>query len=145
MMAEIEERERTEWRHMDEEEKTKRRKAYWALKLEEKEREMVVERLREQQAVAAQYHQQFANEGGAEADPSGAAAGIDRAYRHSMALQQAQAQHFSGAGGKRVQDMQPDELLRAASDRGRIAASAREAHRFLGQFLFPRVSLPMVR
>ena len=40
MLAEIEERERTEWMHMDEEEKVKRRRAYWALKLEEKEREV---------------------------------------------------------------------------------------------------------
>ncbi len=52
MLAEIEERERTEWRDMEEEEKVKRRRAYWALQLEEKEREMVVQTLREDQERA---------------------------------------------------------------------------------------------
>lgn len=47
VMAELDERERTEWAHMDDEERMKRRKAYWALHMEEKEREMVVNELRQ--------------------------------------------------------------------------------------------------
>lgn len=46
IMQELDERERTEWAHMDEEERTKRRRAYWALHMEEKEREAVVNELR---------------------------------------------------------------------------------------------------
>ncbi|CAO1627877.1 unnamed protein product [Parajaminaea phylloscopi] len=45
--AELDERERTEWAHMDAEERAKRRRAYWALNVEEREREMVVNELRQ--------------------------------------------------------------------------------------------------
>ncbi|CAO1626944.1 unnamed protein product [Sympodiomycopsis kandeliae] len=47
LMAELDERERTEWAHMDAEERSKRRRAYWALRMEEKEREAVVSELRQ--------------------------------------------------------------------------------------------------
>lgn len=46
-MADLDERERTEWAHMDDEERAKRRRAYWALHTEEKERETVVNELRQ--------------------------------------------------------------------------------------------------
>ncbi|PWN22963.1 Opi1-domain-containing protein [Microstroma glucosiphilum] len=47
LMADLDERERTEWAHMGEEERVKRRRAYCALHLEEKERETVVNELRQ--------------------------------------------------------------------------------------------------
>lgn len=47
MVEDLDQRERTEWAHMNEEERTRRRKAYGALHLEEKEREMVVSELRQ--------------------------------------------------------------------------------------------------
>lgn len=54
VLQELEEKERTEWQDMDDEEKSKRRKAYWALRWEEKEREMVVAEMkkREEERVA---------------------------------------------------------------------------------------------
>ncbi|CEH18491.1 Transcription factor Opi1 [Ceraceosorus bombacis] len=47
ILEELDERERTEWKDMGAEEKSKRRRAYWALRLEEREREMVVNELRQ--------------------------------------------------------------------------------------------------
>jgi hypothetical protein len=47
LMADLDERERTEWAHMGEEERAKRRRAYWALHMEERERETVVNELRQ--------------------------------------------------------------------------------------------------
>jgi hypothetical protein len=42
IIQELDEKERTEWKDMTEEEKMKRRRAYWALRLEEKEREVMI-------------------------------------------------------------------------------------------------------
>lgn len=53
LMAELDEREKTEWAHMDEEERAKRRRAYWALHMEEKEREAVVSELRQRKGKPA--------------------------------------------------------------------------------------------
>ncbi|PWN47579.1 Opi1-domain-containing protein [Violaceomyces palustris] len=52
ILSELEERERTEWQHMDEEEKSKRKKAFIAAKMEEKEREAVVSELRQRKGKA---------------------------------------------------------------------------------------------
>ncbi|KDN52312.1 Opi1-domain-containing protein [Tilletiaria anomala UBC 951] len=115
MLAEVEERERTEWQHMDDEEKTKRRKAYWALKLEEKEREMVVQKLREQQSRIAI---------SSSASP-GASAGIGVPIRIGLtardgpgssaeALQQIHAERL--AAGKRLEDLPAEDIVRVTSD-----------------------------
>lgn len=46
ILQELDEKERNEWRDMSEEEKLKRRKAYWALRLEEKEREVMISEMK---------------------------------------------------------------------------------------------------
>jgi hypothetical protein len=60
VLDELDERERTEWKDMSVEEKSKRRKAYFALRMEEREREMVVNELRNRKGKnrASQQQQQ---------------------------------------------------------------------------------------
>ena len=48
ILQELDEKEQTDWKNMSEEERSKRRKAYYALRLEEKEREMMVDEMKEE-------------------------------------------------------------------------------------------------
>ncbi|UZJ52716.1 hypothetical protein CBS101457_002036 [Exobasidium rhododendri] len=49
ILQELDDKEKTEWKHMDDEERSKRRKAYWALRWEEKERELMVKEMKKRE------------------------------------------------------------------------------------------------